>query len=186
MSAGTPSPRPWFAFSVDLSPATARERIPGLPALPSLPDVELAEALDVDVVYDVPSAAWGGKVARLVDAPGKRLPGLLRRLSPEQWEAVSRWEAPLAEATTSRAVKVRTATGALLTAQAFTPPARGSTPPPGPISEAFLITVAVAAERAGLSADHVERLQAEARIVETIQQAKAGVAPEGASAGKKG
>ncbi|AGC47308.1 hypothetical protein MYSTI_06035 [Myxococcus stipitatus DSM 14675] len=186
MSAGTPSPRPWFAFSVDLSPAVARERLSGLPVPPSLPDGELAEAMDVDVVYDVPSAAWGGKVARLVDAPGKRLPGLLRRVSPEVWDAMSRLEAPLAEATTSRPVKVITSTGGILSAHAFTPPARGGTPPPGPISEAFLIAVAVAAERAGLSAEHVERLQAEAHIVQTIQQAKAGAAPEGASPGKKG
>ncbi|NVJ23112.1 MULTISPECIES: gamma-glutamylcyclotransferase [Myxococcus] len=173
MSAGTPAPRPWFAFSVDLSPATARERLPGLPSAPTLPEGELAEALDVDVVYDVPSHAWGGKVARLVDAPGKSLPGLLRRVSAETWDAVSRLESVLAEATTSRPVKVRTATGAVLSAHAFTAPARGGPPAQGPVSEAFLVTVALAAERSGLPADYVERLQAEARIVGTLQQAKA-------------
>ncbi|MBZ4394928.1 gamma-glutamylcyclotransferase [Myxococcus sp. AS-1-15] len=185
MPAATPSPRSWFAYSVDLSPVTARERLPGLPVLPALPDGELAEALDVDVVYDVPSLAWGGKVARLVDAPGKKLPGVLRRLSPEAWDAVSRLESVIAEASTSRPVKVRTATGALLSAHAFTPPPRATPSPQGPISEAFLVTLALAAERAGLAADYVERLQAEAQIVGTLQQAKADARTVQASQGKK-
>lgn len=184
MSAGTPSPRPWFAFSVDLAPVTARERLPGLPAPPVLPEGEQVEALDVDVVYDVPSLAWGGRVARLVDAPGKRLPGLLRRVSPETWEVLARLEVTLAEATTSRSVKVRTAGGAVLSAHAFTPPTRTG-PASGLISEAFLVTVATAAERAGLPQDYVERLQAEARIVETLQQAKAEAQALGSAPGKK-
>ncbi|MCE9667698.1 gamma-glutamylcyclotransferase [Myxococcus stipitatus] len=173
------APQPWFAFSLDLAPATARERLPSLPPIPALPDGELAEALDVEVVYDVDSPPWGGRVARLVDAPGKSLPGLLRRLpTGATWDAVVRLEAALAGATATRSVKVRTATGATLVALAFTPPARTGTGP-GPISEAFLVTLALAAERAGLSPDHVERLQAEARIVQTVQQARAAVPPQG-------
>ncbi|MCP3098845.1 gamma-glutamylcyclotransferase [Myxococcus sp. K15C18031901] len=173
------APQPWFAFSLDLAPGTARERLPSLPPTPALPDGELAEALDVEVVYDVDSATWGGRVARLVDAPGKSLPGLLRRLpSAAQWEAVVRMEAALSESTSTRPVKVRTATGATLVAQAFTPPGRTGSGA-GTISESFLVTVALAAERAGLSPDHVERLQAEARIVQTVQQARASTLPQG-------
>ncbi|WP_426754166.1 gamma-glutamylcyclotransferase [Myxococcus sp. Y35] len=185
MAAGPTAPRPWFAYSLDLAPVMARERLPGLPPIPDVLEGELAEALDVDVVYDVASAAWGGKVARLVDAPGRKLPGMLRRVEPEDWDALSRLEAALAGATAVRPVKVRTFTGAVLTAYAFTP-AAPATPAQGLVSESFLVTLALSAEQAGLSPDHVERLQAEARIVQALQKAGPGALGPSSAPGKKG
>ncbi len=185
MAAGPTAPRPWFAYSLDLAPVIARERLPGLPPVPDVLEGELAEALDVDVVYDVASASWGGKVARLVEAPGRKLPGMLRRVPPEAWDALARLESAMAGATDVRQVKVRTFSGAVLTAHTFTP-AAPATPAQGPVSESFLVTLALAAEQAGLSPDHVERLQAEARIVHALQ--KAGPSAQGPSKapGKKG
>lgn len=170
MAAGPPAPRSWFAYSLDLAPVIAHERLPGLPPIPDVLEGELAEALDVDVVYDVASAAWGGKVARLVDAPGRKLPGMLRRVPSDAWDALVRLESAMAGATDVRQVKVRTFTGAVLSAQVFTPPTP-ATPAQGLVSESFLVTLAQSAEEAGLSPDHVERLQAEARIVQALQQA---------------
>ncbi|HYH96928.1 gamma-glutamylcyclotransferase [Hyalangium sp.] len=165
------SPLPWFAFSLSLSPDVARERLRNMPVL-ALPDGELAEALDVELVYDVQSADWGGKVARLVDAPGRRVMGLLRRMPPHTWAQVERLEAALAQAVEERPLRVRTASGATLSARAFTPPAPAHAPQ-GVVSVAFLEAHARAAERASLPATYVERLQAEARIVQTVQRAQA-------------
>ncbi|AEI69066.1 hypothetical protein [Corallococcus macrosporus] len=184
MAAGPPASRPWFAYSLDLAPVIARERLPGLPPIPDVLGGELAEALDVDVVYDVASAAWGGKVARLVDAPGRKLPGMLRRVPPEAWDALARLESSMAGATEARPVKVRTFTGAVLTAQAFTP-AAPTTPAQGVVSESFLVTLALSAEQAGLSSEHVERLQAEARIVQALQKAGPGALAPSQAPGKK-
>ncbi len=175
MAAGSTAPRPWFAYSLDLAPVTAHERLPGLPPIPDVLEGELAEALDVDVVYDVASAAWGGKVARLVDAPGRKLPGMLRRVDAADWDALARLESAMAGASDVRQVKVRSFTGAVLTATAFTPPTP-ATPAQGAVSESFLVTLALAAEQAGLFPEHVERLQAEARIVQALQKAGPGAA----------
>ena len=167
---GSP-PLPWFAFSLSLSPDVARERLRNLPVLP-LPDGELAEALDVDLVYDAQASEWGGRVARLVDAPGKKVMGLLRRMPSHTWTLVARLETALAQAVEERTVRVRTASGATLAAKAFTPPAPGQAPQ-GVVSVAFLEAHARAAERAALPSTYVERLQAEARIVLTVQRAQA-------------
>nr|AYM52863.1 hypothetical protein [Myxococcaceae bacterium MCy9487] len=171
MASGPTASRPWFAFSLDLAPTTASPHLHVLPPVPDFPEGDLAEALDVDVVYDVHVPNWGGRVARLVDAPGHRILGRLRSVAAESWPALARLETALALATEERPVKVRTASGAVVAAHAFTPSAQGASPQ-GPVSEAFLITLAVAAERAHLPADVVEKLQAEARIVHAVQHAR--------------
>jgi hypothetical protein len=163
------APLPWFVFSLALAPELVAARLPGL-AVPELPEGELAEALDVALVHDVPSPAWGGRVARLGEAPGQRLPGLLRAVPAPLWEPVARMEALLGGATGERTVRLRTASGALRTARAFSPAAPGS-PGTGPVSVAFLVALARAAEHAGLPSAYVERLQAEAHLVHTVQQA---------------
>jgi hypothetical protein len=162
-------PLPWFAYSLSLAPEVALDSLRGVPA-PELPGGELAEALGVALVYDVPAPDWGGRVARLVDAPGKRLMGLLRFLSPELWPQVARLEAALARAGEERAVRVRTASGAVLSARAFTPSADGHTTQ-GLVSVTFLVAHAHAAELAGLPARYVEQLQAEAHLVQKVQKA---------------
>jgi hypothetical protein len=164
------APLPWFAYSLSLAPDVARERLHNTPVL-ALPDGELAEALDVELVYDAPGRDWGGKVARLVDAPGRKVMGLLRRMPPQVWPLVARLETALALAAEERSVRVRTATGAVLAARTFTPPDPGQLAP-APVSVAFLTAHARAAERAGLPVEYVERLQAEARLVQRVQKAQ--------------
>ncbi|MCY1031884.1 gamma-glutamylcyclotransferase [Corallococcus sp. BB11-1] len=171
MASGPAASRPWFAFSLDLAPAAASRHLHGLPPVPDFPEGELAEALDVDVVYDVHVPNWGGRVARLVDAPGHHVTGRLRAVDAESWSVLARLETALALANEERPVRVRTASGDVVEAHAFTPSAR-NTSTQGPVSEAFLITLAVAAERARLPAAVVEKLQAEARIVHAVQHAR--------------
>ncbi|RYZ41070.1 MAG: gamma-glutamylcyclotransferase [Myxococcaceae bacterium] len=171
MAPGPAASRPWFAFSLDLAPAAASRHLHGLPPVPDFPEGELVEALDVDVVYDIHVPNWGGRVARLVDAPGHQIMGRLRSVDAESWPVLARLETALALANEERPVRVRTASGDVVEALAFTPAARNITTQ-GPVSEAFLITLAVAAERARLPAAVVEKLQAEARIVHAVQHAR--------------
>ncbi|MDC0711271.1 gamma-glutamylcyclotransferase [Stigmatella sp. ncwal1] len=165
------APLPWFVFSLTLAPELVLERLQGVP-VPELPPGELAEALDVGLVYDVPSPDWGGRVARLVEAPGQRVMGLLRAVPSSEWGQVARLEALLGLATGERPVRVRTASGAVRAARAFSP-VDPRNPAPGPVSVAFLVALARAAEHAGLPSHHVERLQAEAHLVQTVQRAQA-------------
>ena len=166
-----PAPLPWFTFSLTLAPDLVRERLPGA-ALPAWPEGEVVEALDVEPRYDVEVPAWGGRVARLVNAPGQRLTGRLRALPASGWPEVAEWEARLVGATFERPVRVRTASGSVIPARTFTPPA-SSPPATGPVSEAFVLALARAAEQAKLPADVVTRLQAEARLVQLVQRAQA-------------
>ena len=166
-----PSPLPWFAFSLTLAPELFRERLPDT-SLPSLPEGEPVEALDVELVHDVPSQHWRGRVARLVNAPGQRVPGLLRSVDPAWWPQVARVERVLSLASHERPVRVRTASGAIVSARTFTPPpARRPAPGGGDVSVSFLVALAQAAEHTRLPPGYVERLQAEAHLVQTVQRA---------------
>ena len=165
------APTPWFAFSLALAPELLPERLPG-PPLPALPEGEVAEALDVDLVYDVPAQPWEGRVARLVAAPGKRVVGRVREVPPAVWPQVARLERALALASQERPVQVRTASGVVVTARAFTTPTprvRGQ----GLVSVPFLVALARAAEHAKLPAPYIEKLQAEAHLVQRVQDAHA-------------
>jgi gamma-glutamylcyclotransferase len=161
-------PRAWFAFSIALAPELARERLGGESPL-RLTEGEVAHALDVDLIYDVPSEAWGGLVARMVDAPGRHLVGRVRAIPAASWPLVARMEESLALATDERPVRLRTPSGSLFSARAFTPLAPRA-PTPGLVSVAYLLALARAAEHAKLPADDVSRLQAEARLVQAVQR----------------
>ncbi len=160
----------WFSYSLALAPGLARERLEGT-LLPQLPEGEVAAALDVDLLYDVPAPDWGGHVPRLVDAPGRRVMGRVRVMPLESWPQVAKLEEALSLATSERPVRVRTATGAMLSARAFTPPPTESSP--GLVSESYLEALARAAEHAKLPTDYVSRLQAEARLIQSAQRGQA-------------
>ena len=171
MSGSDSAPLYWFAFSPALAPELWPERLEGA-ALPALPEGELAEALDEQLVHDVPSEAWGGRVARLVEAPGQRVMGRVRAVPASGWSQVARVERALAQATQARGVRVRTASGVLVSARAFTSVA-SAVPTSSEVSVAYLVALARAAEHARLPPPYVERLQAEAQLVQRVQGAHA-------------
>jgi hypothetical protein len=160
----------WFTYSLALAPGLTRERVGGT-LLPHLPEGEVAAALDVELLYDVPAPDWGGHVPRLVDAPGRRVMGRVRVMPLESWPQVARLEEALSLATGERPVRVRTACGAMLSARAFTPPP--PVPSPGLVSESFLEALVRAAAHAKLPTDYVSRLKAETRLIQTAQRGHA-------------
>ena len=126
-----------------------------------LPEGRIAQALEVDLVYDFPSRWWGGRVAGLVDKPGASLYGRLFEIAGADWPIVQHKEGAVTGMCIERSVRVRT-DGQELTAIAFTTrPDRASLE--GPISARFLETLVRGAKSAGLPADYIDRLQAVGR-----------------------
>jgi cation transport regulator ChaC len=127
----------------------------------ALPPGEVAEALDVELVFDFPSRWWGGRVAGLIDKPGASVFGRLFRISAKDWPIIQHKEGAVTGMSVERAVRVRIA-DSLLEATAFTTrPDRASFE--GPISRSFLDALIRGATSAGLPEAYLNRLQTSAR-----------------------
>lgn len=122
-----------------------------------LPEGKLAEALDVDLVYDFPSRWWGGRVAGLTDAPGGSVYGRLFEINGQDWPIIQHKEGAVTGMCVERLVRVRVE-GQELKATAFvTSPKRASTE--GAISQRFIDALVRGAQSAGLPAEYIERLR---------------------------
>lgn len=126
-----------------------------------LPAGELAEAIDVSLAYDFPSRWWGGRVAGLVDQPGKSVFGRLFEISEVDWPIISHKEGGVTGMSVERPVKVK-AGGKVIDAVAFaTNPKRQSGD--GPISPRFVEALMRGATAAQLPADWIAGLAAGAK-----------------------
>jgi hypothetical protein len=122
-----------------------------------LPEGRLAEAVDVDLVYDFPSRWWGGRVAGLKDAPGGKVYGRLFEIRGQDWPIVQHKEGFVTGMCVERPVRVRV-DGQEVEATAFvTNPRRASLD--GPVSPRFVEALVRGAQAAGLPSDYVERLK---------------------------
>lgn len=149
--------RLYFAYSTILDRAAFEEwRDQHSYQFFELPAGRLAEALDVDLVYDFPSRWWGGRVAGLTDAPGQRVYGRLFDISPKDWPIIQHKEGAVTHMCVERELQVRVE-GQTLTATAFvTSPRRASLD--GPVSTRFIEALVRGATSAGLPPEYVERL----------------------------
>jgi cation transport regulator ChaC len=126
----------------------------------ALPPGQVAEALDLDLVYDFPSRWWGGRVAGLVDRPGARIWGVVYEIAGRDWPILEHKEGAVTGMTTERQVRVRVG-GEELQAAAFTTrPERARLD--GPVSARFVEALVRGAASAGLPADYLERLRTSA------------------------
>jgi hypothetical protein len=126
-----------------------------------LPEGQIAEALDVALVYDFPSRWWGGRVAGLVDRPGASVWGRLFEIAEKDWPVVQHKEGAVTSMSVERPVRVRVG-GQELEAIAFTTnPARASTD--GPVSARFVEALVRGARAAGLPDAWVQSLASSAR-----------------------
>ncbi|MFY1827603.1 gamma-glutamylcyclotransferase [Myxococcus fulvus] len=150
--------RLYFAYSTILDRAAFEEwRQQHSYGFFDLPEGRLAEAVDVDLVYDFPSRWWGGRVAGLADAPGGRIFGRLFEIRGQDWPIVQHKEGFVTGMCVERAVKVRV-DGQEVEATAFvTNPRRASQD--GPVSPRFVEALVRGAQAAGLPAEYVERLK---------------------------
>ena len=151
--------RRYFAYSTVLDRAAFEEwrRQHGYDFF-DLPSGQLAEALDVDLVYDFPSRWWGGRVAGLEDRAGSAVHGLLFEIAPKDWAIIQHKEGAVTGMCVEREVRIRVG-GEELTATAFTTdPARATAE--GPISPRFVEALVRGARAAGLPDSWVEHLAA--------------------------
>jgi hypothetical protein len=122
-----------------------------------LPSGELAEAIDIDLIFDFPSRFWGGRVAGLVDRPGAKTYGLLFEIGGRDWPIIEHKEGAVTGMSVERPLHVRVG-GSERDAVAFTTsPARASEA--GPVSAPFLDALIRGARSAQLPADYLERLK---------------------------
>lgn len=151
------APRLYFGYSTVLDRAAFEEwRGQHGYQFFSLPEGRVAEALDLDLVYDFASRWWGGRVAGLVDARGSSVFGRLFEIGGEDWPIIRHKEGAVTGMCIEREVRVR-AGGELVTATAFTtaPDRRSSE---GPVSARFIEALVRGARAAGLPDDYVQRL----------------------------
>jgi hypothetical protein len=153
-------PRRYFAYSTILD-KTAFDEWRGQHGYQqfSPPPGQVAEALDVALVYDFPSRFWGGRVAGLADRPGASVFGLLFDIAGVDWPIVQHKEGGITGMAVERAVRVRTADGQVVEAWAFTT-APGRRRQEGPISASFVEALVRGAESAGLPAAWIAALRA--------------------------
>jgi gamma-glutamylcyclotransferase len=154
--------RRYFAYSTILDRAAFEEwRAQHSYEFFDLPQGRLAEALDVELVYDFASRWWGGRVAGLADAKGRSVFGLLFEIAEKDWPVIRHKEGAVTNMCEERAVRVRVA-GELLEATAFTTrPERRNLE--GPVSARFVEALVRGARSAGLPEDYVRSLEVQAR-----------------------
>jgi hypothetical protein len=126
-----------------------------------LPEGKLAEALDVEIVFDFPSRFWGGRVAGVKDAPGSSVHGRLFEIPEKDWAVIQHKEGAVTGMCVEKPVKVRVG-GEVIEATAFaTNPARASGD--GPVSAPFVEALTRGARSAGLPDAWLSKLSASAK-----------------------
>jgi len=150
--------RLYFAYSTILDRAAFEEwRSQHNYEFFQLPEGRLAEALELELVYDFPSRWWGGRVAGLRDAATKSVFGRLFEIAGKDWPIIQHKEGFVTGMCVERPVRVRVE-GQELQATAFTTaPRRASAD--GPISPRFVEALVRGAQSAGLPSEYVERLR---------------------------
>ena len=150
-------PRLYFAYSTVLDRAAFLEwRAQHAYEFFDLPAGELAQALDVELVWDFPSRWWGGRVAGLGDRAGSSVWGRVFEIAGVDWPIVQHKEGAITAMCVEKPVRVQVG-GKLVEATAFaTRPDRRSTD--GPISARFIAALVSGARSAGLPEDYVASL----------------------------
>ncbi len=127
----------------------------------NLPPGQLAQAVDVGLVYDFPSRWWGGRVAGLADQPGSTVHGLLFQIAGKDWPVIQHKEGVVTGMCVEREVKLKVGSQEV-TATAFTTaPSRMSDQ--GPVSARFLEALERGCRAAGLPEAYVGSLRAGAK-----------------------
>jgi len=153
------TPRLYFAYSTVLDRAAFDEwRSQHNYSFFNLPEGKVAEAIDVDLVYDFLSRWWGGRVAGLVERPGASVFGRLIEIPGKDWPIIQHKEGAVTGMCIEREVTVRVE-GREVKATAFTTRPERSTGE-GPVSARFVEALLRGAEAAGLPDLYVQRIRA--------------------------
>jgi gamma-glutamylcyclotransferase len=122
-----------------------------------LPKGQLAEAVDMDLIFDFPSRWWGGRVAGLVEKSNSSVYGLLFEIPANNWPVVQHKEGVITGMSIEKTVKVLV-NGQIKEATAFTTtPAKATLD--GSISADYIEALVRGATKAGLPESYVSRLK---------------------------
>lgn len=114
----------------------------------SLPEGEIAEAVDLELVFDFPSRFWGGRVAGLRAAKGKSVFGRVFEITEKDWPIIQHKEGVVTHMCEETPVKLKVG-GKTVDAVAFTTrKERQNTD--GPVSAPFVEALVRGARSAGL------------------------------------
>ncbi|MGV3621496.1 MAG: gamma-glutamylcyclotransferase [Archangium sp.] len=100
-----------------------------------LPEGKLGEAEDLELTYDFLSRWWGGRVAGLKDAPGKRVYGLVFAIPEKDWSIIQHKEGVVTGMCVERTVKVKVGSDVVEATAFTTNPVRATDE--GPVSDRF-------------------------------------------------
>jgi len=122
-----------------------------------LPNGRLAEALDLDLVFDFPSRWWGGRVAGLQEKTGSSVFGILFEINPKDWPIIQHKEGFITGMCIEKVVQLSVG-GQKIEATAFaTSPGRKSSD--GPISPGFVEALVRGAQASRLPQDYILKLK---------------------------
>ncbi len=125
-----------------------------------LPAGQVAEAKDVDLVFDFPSRWWGGRVAGLVDKSNSSIFGRLFEIPAVDWPVIQHKEGVVTGMSIERPLKV-IANAKTYDATAFvTSPDRASIH--GEVSKRFVEALISGAKQAELPDSYIASLKAKA------------------------
>lgn len=126
----------------------------------NLPEGQVAEAKDVDLIFDFPSRWWGGRVAGLKDQIGASVFGRLFEIPAVDWPVVQHKEGFVTGMATERSVRVKTNDGELEATAFVTSPTRVSLD--GPVSQRFLEALTRGARQSGLPDSYIASIKTKA------------------------
>jgi hypothetical protein len=161
-SEATGAERLYFGYSTVLDRAAFEEwRAEHGYTFFELPPGEVAEALDVELVYDFPSRWWRGRVAGLADKPGSSVFGRVFKIAGKDWPIVQHKEGYVTGMCVERPLRVKLGNSIVEATGFTTRPERASLD--GPISEMFVEALIRGAKSAGLPEKYVNTLKGSAR-----------------------
>jgi hypothetical protein len=121
-----------------------------------LPEGEIAEALDVELVYDFPSRFWGGRVAGLAPRAGSSVFGRLFEISDGEWPIIRHKEGAQTGMCEEMPLQVKIGSGVVDAVGFQTRAERRSDA--GPVSARFVEALVRGAKSAGLPEEWIAKL----------------------------
>lgn len=126
-----------------------------------LPEGQIAEAKNVDLIFDFPSRWWGGRVAGLIDKPNASVFGRLFEIPAKEWPIVQHKEGVVTGMSVEKPIRVTVGNQEVEAIAFVTSPQRQSLD--GPVSERYIEALIRGATQSGLPRAYIESLKAKAQ-----------------------
>lgn len=127
----------------------------------TLPEGQVAEAANLDLIFDFPSRWWGGRVAGLIEKASASVFGRLFEIPAKEWPVVQHKEGVVTGMSVEKKIKVKV-DGKEIEAIAFvTSPQRQSLD--GPVSDRYVEALIRGARQSGLPESYINSLPAKAK-----------------------